>query len=382
MKRKEASMNARRQQKLEAFVSLRWYDTLVSFILRFLAKTSEILLGVGIIVSSANFLTDGKVLNNNPLASNDWAWIQALAIDSSLGISFYAILLCVKQRDWIKCLLYSILTLLLALVAGSVTNIDIFSHAMHLSMSQAMTQLGLDVKLLSTLRSIAVVGFLLMSRMKEVSFKTFTQQDNDTNEQEHTSHPEYNSPVSPISQVPPTVPTARFLTANDLALLVQTIMRLNQTVVVEEPGTARPASQSGSAHTLGSPGTIPNTPSASSPKPPPIQHPTPSYAGSETNAHTPLVEAVSAPGSEANTGQSGSTSESLQSLSAEREAQLQHAYQELQAEGSRISGRTLAERAHMARALCTQWLQQHEPQRARRRRQLATTKNHTQEPAS
>ena len=103
-------------------------------------------------------------------------------------------------------LLISVIVLLLALVAGSVTNIDIFSHAMHLSMSQAMAELGLDVKLLSTLRSIAVVGFLLMSRMKEVSFKTFTQQDNDTNEQEHTSHPESNSPVSPISQVPPTVP--------------------------------------------------------------------------------------------------------------------------------------------------------------------------------
>lgn len=369
-------MNTRRQQRLEAFVSLRWYDTFVSFLLRFLAKTSEILLGVGIIVSSANFLTDGKVLNNNLPAANDWAWIQALAIDSSLGISFYAILLCVKQRDWIKCLLYSILTLLLALVAGSVTNIDIFSHAMHLSMSQAMAQLGIDVKLLSTLRSIAVVGFLLMSRMKEVSFKTFTQQDNNTDEQ---NPPESGSPVSPVAPVTPTAPAARLLTTNDLVLLVQTVMRLNQTVVVEEPGTAHPTSKPEPAHALASAGT---TPSAPAPEPPSVQQTTPAHTGSEANARTPLAEAVSAPGSEANTGQSGSTSESLQSLSPEREAQLQHAYQELQAEGSRISGRTLAERAHIARALCTQWLQQHEPQRARRRRQSATTKNHTQEPAS
>ena len=38
-------------------------------------------------------------------------------------------------------------------------------------MASATSQVGFDVKLLTTLRAIAVVGFVLMSRLKEVSFK-------------------------------------------------------------------------------------------------------------------------------------------------------------------------------------------------------------------
>src|SRR5205814_2091750 len=101
-----------------------------------------------------------------------WAWAQALAIDSSLGITFYSIIACLKQHDWIKALLYSLLTLLLAIVAGTITNIDTFSHALHTSIASATIQVGFNVKILTTLRAVAVVGFVMMSRLKEVSFRT------------------------------------------------------------------------------------------------------------------------------------------------------------------------------------------------------------------
>jgi len=55
----------------------------------------------------------------------------------------------------LKALLYGLLTLLLALVAGTITNIDTFSHALHASMTSATSQVGLDLKLLTTLRAIA-----------------------------------------------------------------------------------------------------------------------------------------------------------------------------------------------------------------------------------
>jgi hypothetical protein len=124
----------------------------------------------GLVVSTANFLTDGHVLDNAGAAAA-WAWVQALALDSSLGISFYYVLQNLKQRDWLKFGLYLVLTGLLTLVAGSITNVDIFSHAIHTTMSNALSRLGFDVGLLSTLRSIAVEGFVLMSRLKDVSFK-------------------------------------------------------------------------------------------------------------------------------------------------------------------------------------------------------------------
>src|SRR5450631_2771938 len=109
-------MTQNNHSRLDAFVSLAWYDTLLRFITNFIAKTSELLLAAGLVVSSANFLTDGAILGITTPASQAWAWSQALAIDSSLAISFYYVLLCFKQQDWAKCILYSLLTGLLALV--------------------------------------------------------------------------------------------------------------------------------------------------------------------------------------------------------------------------------------------------------------------------
>ena len=82
-------MTTKKEQQLQAFLSLVWYEITLRFIATFIAKTSELLLAAGLVVSSANFLTDGTVLSNGNFASNAWAWTQAVAIDSSLAISFY-----------------------------------------------------------------------------------------------------------------------------------------------------------------------------------------------------------------------------------------------------------------------------------------------------
>src|SRR5690348_8002499 len=167
-------MRTNKPSRFEAFLSLGWYEAFLRFIANFVAKSAELLLAAGLVVSSANFLTDGDVLGTGSAASKAWGWTQALAIDASLGISFYYVLQCLKQRDWVKFVLYSLLTLILTLVAGIITDGDIFSHAVHAPIHDAMDMLGIDVHLLSILRSIAVVGFVLMSRLRDVSLKDLT----------------------------------------------------------------------------------------------------------------------------------------------------------------------------------------------------------------
>ena len=76
------------RQWLRAFASLNWYEEAVKFIFNFVSKTSELLLAAGIVVSTANFLTDGDVMSHNKALSDAWSWAQAIAIDSSLGIVF------------------------------------------------------------------------------------------------------------------------------------------------------------------------------------------------------------------------------------------------------------------------------------------------------
>jgi hypothetical protein len=162
-------------EKLKTFADLRWYDGLIRFIFNFTAKTSEVLLAAGLVVSTANFLTDGAIMSGHPVVATSWAWAQAIAIDSSLGVTFWYVFQCIKHQDWIKVVLYGLLTILLAVVAGTITNIDTFSHAQHLTIATATTEVGMPVWLLTLLRAIAVVGFILMSRLKDVSFTELYQ---------------------------------------------------------------------------------------------------------------------------------------------------------------------------------------------------------------
>ena len=73
----------------QSFVSLHWYDEFIKFVFNFVTKTSELLLAAGIVVSTANFLTDGDVMGHSKALADAWSWAQAVAIDSSLGIVKY-----------------------------------------------------------------------------------------------------------------------------------------------------------------------------------------------------------------------------------------------------------------------------------------------------
>jgi hypothetical protein len=283
--------------RLQAFASLTWYEETIKFLFNFSAKTSEVLLAAGLVVSTANFLTDGTIIRSNGTLATSWAWAQALAIDSSFGVTFFYVCQCIKQRDWIKAVLYGLLTLLLAIVAGTITNIDTYSHAIHISIANATMQFGFDVKLLTTLRAITVVGFVMMSRLKNVSF---------------TELPE--TPDSPVSPLPylgsnqPHEPGAEYIvrvlpTRFTSLETVQFLKVLNQT---QRAATTIPEEQDATFYRRTDEG---------------------------------------APSDEFGTSQE------------ERDSKIESAFKELRAEGKRISGRALAARAHVHRTFSTRWLE-------------------------
>lgn len=114
MKQPSQEPEAEKGDRLRTFASLGWYEAVIRFAFTFTAKTSEVLLAAGLVVSTANFLTDGQVMGSTTPLASAWAWAQALAIDSSLGVTFYYVFMSMKQRDWIKACCYALLTLLLA----------------------------------------------------------------------------------------------------------------------------------------------------------------------------------------------------------------------------------------------------------------------------
>lgn len=297
--------------RLQVFASLRWYEACITFLFTFTAKTSELLLAAGLVVSTANFLTDGAVIGSNVELAHAWAWAQALAIDSSLGVTFYYIFHCIKQRDWIKAILYGLLTLLLAIVAGTITNVDTFSHALHTTIASAMTQVGLDVKILTTLRAVAVVGFVMMSRLKDVSFKEL-----------------YEAPTSSLAR--PSYEPKQQLELTQEREIMQRLRAHIPAEMLEQ--VMKSLAQEGTT-------TITEEREAA-----PISLPAP-----PTKRKRQSQPAQDEPKSEAQ-------------QEVTLAAKLEQAFQELQAEGARISGRALAKRAHIHRLTCNQWLRERQPE--------------------
>jgi hypothetical protein len=302
---------AQSQQHLHGFASLGWYEEAIRFLFTFAAKTSEVLLAAGLVVSTANFLTDGKIMGASTWLATEWAWAQALAIDSSLGVTFHSVFISIKQHEWIKVICYGLLTLLLAVVAGTITNIDTLSHAIHISIASAIPQVGLNVKVLTTLRAIAVVGFVLMSRLKDVSLKEL-----------YGMAPSPGAPSLSKPATPEEIESMR--------VLVRTLINeaLSERRIVVIPRAQNTSSSSG-------------------------------QPGSHYSAQPPPAMVALQPGQE---DEPEDQADLEQQSEEARDIRLARAYQELVAQGKRISGRALAAHAHLRRSTCNQWLALHHPE--------------------
>src|SRR5260221_12357299 len=102
----------------QSFTSLGWYDGLIEFLFRFVAKTSEPLLAAGLVISAADYLSHGAVMTGNPGFAIGWAWTQATALESSSGVVFVYALSAFRQADKVKGAIYLTLALLLAVVGA------------------------------------------------------------------------------------------------------------------------------------------------------------------------------------------------------------------------------------------------------------------------
>jgi hypothetical protein len=181
-------MSDHNHNRLRSFASLGWYDETIKFAFNFVTKTSELLLAAGIVVSTANFLTDGDVMSHNKALSDAWSWAQALAIDSSLGIVFMNAFQALREREKIKAVIYFTLTALLATVAGLITHFDALGHAAGLPVTVVARIIPLWI--MTALRAVAVIGFLLASRLKNVSFNDLRREPAQELQQQSGQDPE------------------------------------------------------------------------------------------------------------------------------------------------------------------------------------------------
>lgn len=369
--------------RLETFLSLTWYEVMLRFLFTFVAKTSEVLLAAGLVVSTANFLTDGSILATHPEVSIAWAWAQALAIDSSLGVSLSYAFLCLKQEEWIRGTLYGLLTLLLAGVAGGITNIDIVSHALHLSMSGAMVQMGINVAILSRLRAIAVIGFILMSRLRDLPAMALQPKMVPEPQQSQAPGPSQKPPIQTMIQS-----LCSQFSGEEMAQILNACIAAKKIALVQvtpkglpepEPLQVDQQRQSHPSEHASEPrgtGAVQGDPELftaplSQSKPAPVSPMEPARKAPMATelsvpeehhsqkdpgpiAGVPLQERVLAQATAREPEGGGSTQ--LEPDGVPPQQRMEQAYQSLVAEGKKPSGRALAERAHVHRSTCVEWL--------------------------
>src|SRR5258707_486617 len=147
---------------MKKFVSLEWYDSLIEFIFRFVAKTSEPLLAAGLVISAADYLSHGQVMAGHPAFSLAWAWCQALALESSSGVVFVYALSAFRTQDKIKGSIYLALALLLAIVGGGMLLLQVNA----VTMGSAETA----VTILNVMRVVVSIAYIFLLRAKSIRF--------------------------------------------------------------------------------------------------------------------------------------------------------------------------------------------------------------------
>ena len=153
--------------KWQHFTNLGWYDGLIEFLFRFVAKTSEPLLAAGLVISAADFLTSGALMRDNQAFSMAWAWTQAVAIEASSGVVFVYALHSFRQQDRVKAWLYLALSILLALTGGAMLLFQLIANTTGM---QERTLPGGLFYGLAVLRVLVSVSYVYLCRAKTIRF--------------------------------------------------------------------------------------------------------------------------------------------------------------------------------------------------------------------
>src|SRR5260221_3814834 len=149
-------------EKWKQFTSLAWYDGLIEFLFRFVAKTSEPLLAAGLVVSAADYLSHGAVMAGHPAFSLGWAWAQALALESSSGVVFVYALQAFRSQDKVKGAIYLALALLLAIVGGGMLLLQV--NAITLGTADS------PILVLNIMRVVVNIAYIFLLRAKSIRF--------------------------------------------------------------------------------------------------------------------------------------------------------------------------------------------------------------------
>lgn len=191
---------------MKQFATIEKLDTAILYALELASSLSVILLAFGLIASMANVLTKGSVLTDSEVMRQIWAWSQCAAIDASVPGTIMRSFHYWKQREWVKAVLYTLLSALLLFTAAIVSNIEAVQQTLNITLNNAYTHVFVSVEALIWIRSIAIVLIIVAHALRHVGqthevavklVKPKTIQQATTSVQPATEKPAHPTPKEP-----------------------------------------------------------------------------------------------------------------------------------------------------------------------------------------
>lgn len=149
------------------FTTLGWYDAVLDFLFRLTAKSSEVLLALGVILSTANHFQHGALFDSNSTLFQVWTWTQAIGFEASAGVVLAMALDANRENDKTKRNVLFALVLGLAFVGTVMLVMAFVEAATGLQESRMPAWYGITMAIV---RGIVSVAYVTIGRVKNRRF--------------------------------------------------------------------------------------------------------------------------------------------------------------------------------------------------------------------
>ncbi|HEU5200191.1 MAG TPA: hypothetical protein VFU32_11170 [Ktedonobacterales bacterium] len=190
---------------MKRFASIDWLDNAILYALELIASVSVLFLAGGLIASVANVLTSGEIISSSEFGKQFYAWSQAIGIDASIPGVILRLVVYGKQKEWFRCGVYTILSLLVLFTAFNISNVESMTQTLNTPLVDGYSHSLVSVDVLVTIRSLTVILLIVSHALKHLHTEA-TQPVKVVKPKgvQPTAQPQ-TQPVQPVQSVAPVV---------------------------------------------------------------------------------------------------------------------------------------------------------------------------------
>jgi hypothetical protein len=153
---------------MKRFASIEWLDNAILYALELIASVSVLFLAGGLIASVANVLTSGEIISSSEFGKQFYAWSQAIGIDASIPGVILRLVVYGKQKEWFRCGVYTVLSLLVLFTAFNISNVESMTQTLNIPLADGYSHSLVSVDVLVTIRSLTVILLIVSHALKHL----------------------------------------------------------------------------------------------------------------------------------------------------------------------------------------------------------------------